>query len=104
MAALDLLQELVEIESPSYSPGVRRVAEICARELEAIGARTEFVGVAAIVGERGFVRRALARVCVRRSEARPRACESSSWAEASAMDTARHRFSKCECCCRCDGR
>jgi glutamate carboxypeptidase len=42
-ATLDLLQELVEIESPTYSPGVRRVAELYARELEALGARTQFV-------------------------------------------------------------
>src|SRR4051794_33933939 len=43
MAPLDLLRELVEIESPTFSPGVRRVAEVFARELEALGARTEFV-------------------------------------------------------------
>jgi glutamate carboxypeptidase len=42
-ATVDLLQELVEIESPTYSPGVRRVAEVYARELEALGARTQFV-------------------------------------------------------------
>ena len=35
---LELLQELVEIESPTYSPGVRRVAEACGRELEGLGA------------------------------------------------------------------
>jgi glutamate carboxypeptidase len=35
---LELLQELVEIESPTYSPGVRRVAEACRRELEGLGA------------------------------------------------------------------
>jgi glutamate carboxypeptidase len=40
---LDLLRELVEIESPTYSPGVRRVAEVCARELEALGARTHLL-------------------------------------------------------------
>ena len=43
MAALDLLRELVEIESPTYSPGVRRVAEVCARELEALGAVPRFL-------------------------------------------------------------
>jgi glutamate carboxypeptidase len=42
MNAPELLRELVEIESPTYSPGVRRVAEVCARELEALGARTRF--------------------------------------------------------------
>jgi glutamate carboxypeptidase len=40
---LDLLRELVEIESPTYSSGVRRVAEVCAGELEALGARTSFL-------------------------------------------------------------
>jgi glutamate carboxypeptidase len=43
MAVLDLLRELVEIESPTFAPGVRRVAEVCARELEALGARTTFL-------------------------------------------------------------
>jgi glutamate carboxypeptidase len=43
MAALDLLRELVEIESPTFSPGVRRVAEVCARELEELGARSRFL-------------------------------------------------------------
>ena len=43
MAVLDLLRELVEIESPTYSPGVRRVADVCARELEALAARTRFL-------------------------------------------------------------
>jgi glutamate carboxypeptidase len=43
MAALDLLRELVEIESPTYSAGVRRVAEVCARELDGLGARTRFL-------------------------------------------------------------
>jgi glutamate carboxypeptidase len=41
--APDLLREIVELESPTYSPGVRRVAEVCARELEALGARTRFL-------------------------------------------------------------
>ncbi len=40
-AALTLLQELVEIESPTYSPGVRAVAERVARELQALGARVD---------------------------------------------------------------
>jgi glutamate carboxypeptidase len=40
---LELLRELVEIESPTFSPGVRRVAEVCARELEPLGARTRFL-------------------------------------------------------------
>jgi glutamate carboxypeptidase len=43
MRTLDLLRELVEIESPTYSPGVRAVAERMARELEALGARIEFL-------------------------------------------------------------
>jgi glutamate carboxypeptidase len=40
---LDLLRELVEIESPTYSVGVRRVAEVCAHELEVLGARTSLL-------------------------------------------------------------
>src|SRR5919201_4093193 len=35
---LELLRELVEIESPTYSPGVRGVAERIGRELESLGA------------------------------------------------------------------
>src|SRR5262249_24364172 len=35
---LELLRELVEIESPTYSPGVRAIAERIGRELEALGA------------------------------------------------------------------
>ena len=35
---IELLRELVEIESPTYSPGVREVAERMGRELEALGA------------------------------------------------------------------
>jgi glutamate carboxypeptidase len=42
-APLDLLRELVEIESPTYSSGVRRVAERLAGELEAHGASTEIL-------------------------------------------------------------
>jgi glutamate carboxypeptidase len=51
MAPLDLLRELVEIESPSYSPGVRRVAEVCARELDGLGAKTYFLEGDHLVGE-----------------------------------------------------
>jgi glutamate carboxypeptidase len=40
---LDLLRELVEIESPTYSSGVRRVAEVCAHELQELGARSRFL-------------------------------------------------------------
>jgi glutamate carboxypeptidase len=36
---VSLLRELVELESPTYSPGVRRVAERTAVELERLGAR-----------------------------------------------------------------
>jgi glutamate carboxypeptidase len=36
---IELLRELVELESPSYSPGVRQVAERLGAELEALGAR-----------------------------------------------------------------
>jgi glutamate carboxypeptidase len=43
MGTLDLLRELVEIESPTYSPGVRTAAERMARELEALGARVELL-------------------------------------------------------------
>jgi glutamate carboxypeptidase len=35
---LELLRELVEIESPTYSPGVRDVAELMGHELDALGA------------------------------------------------------------------
>ncbi len=51
MEALELLRELVEIESPTYSPGVRRVAEVCARELDALGARTTFLDGDHLVAE-----------------------------------------------------
>jgi glutamate carboxypeptidase len=40
---LDLLRELVEIESPTYSAGVREVAELMAHELEALGATMEIL-------------------------------------------------------------
>jgi glutamate carboxypeptidase len=43
MAVLEVLRELVEIESPTYSPGVRRVGEVCARELEALGGHPRFL-------------------------------------------------------------
>jgi len=48
---LDLLRELVEIESPTYSGGVRRVAEVCARELEALGAHPRFLDGDHLVAE-----------------------------------------------------
>jgi glutamate carboxypeptidase len=51
MAVPDLLRELVEIESPTYSPGVRRVANVCARELEALGAQTLFLDGDHLVAE-----------------------------------------------------
>ena len=35
---VELLRELVEIESPTYSPGVREVAKRMSRELESLGA------------------------------------------------------------------
>jgi glutamate carboxypeptidase len=50
-APLDLLRELVEIESPTYSPGVRRVAEVFARELETLGAAVRFVDGDHLVAE-----------------------------------------------------
>jgi glutamate carboxypeptidase len=40
---IDLLRELVEIESPTYSAGVRAVAERMARELERLGASVEVI-------------------------------------------------------------
>ena len=40
---LELLRELVEIESPTYSSGVRRVAEVCAGTLESLGGRARFL-------------------------------------------------------------
>jgi glutamate carboxypeptidase len=42
-ARLDLLRELVEIESPSYSDGVREVAQRMAAELESLGATVEIL-------------------------------------------------------------
>jgi glutamate carboxypeptidase len=48
---LPLLRELVEIESPTYSSGVRRVAAVCARELEALGANTRLLEDDHLVGE-----------------------------------------------------
>jgi glutamate carboxypeptidase len=38
---LELLEELVEIESPAYSPGVRAMAERMAREFEGLGGDAE---------------------------------------------------------------
>ena len=35
--------DAVEIESPTYSAGVRAVAAVCARELESLGGRTRFL-------------------------------------------------------------
>ena len=40
--ALDLLRQLVEIESPTGSPGVRAVSERVAAELEALGGAASF--------------------------------------------------------------
>jgi glutamate carboxypeptidase len=40
---IDLLRELVEIESPTYSAGVRAVAERMARELGHLGATTQIL-------------------------------------------------------------
>jgi glutamate carboxypeptidase len=48
---VDLLRELVEIESPTYSPGVRRVAERLAEELAGLGATVEFRGEDHLVAE-----------------------------------------------------
>ena len=42
-APLDLLRELVEIESPTYSDGVRAVAERLVRELEELGGEARFL-------------------------------------------------------------
>jgi glutamate carboxypeptidase len=43
MPRLDLLRELVEIESPTYTPGVHAAAGRMARELEALGGRVELL-------------------------------------------------------------
>ena len=48
---LDLLRELVEIESPTYSPGVRVVAERMAAELEAFGAHVSLDGGGHLLAE-----------------------------------------------------
>ena len=50
-SALDLLRELVEIESPTYSDGVRAVAERMSRELEAVGANAEVLDGAHVRAE-----------------------------------------------------
>ena len=46
-----LLRELVELESPTYSPGVRVVAERMAAELEALGARVSLADGGHVVAE-----------------------------------------------------
>jgi glutamate carboxypeptidase len=51
VAVLEALRELVEIESPTYSPGVRPVAEVCARELAALGGRPRFLDGDHLVAE-----------------------------------------------------
>jgi len=48
---VDLLRELVEIESPTYSDGVRQVAERIAEELDALGAAVEFRGADHLLAE-----------------------------------------------------
>jgi glutamate carboxypeptidase len=48
---LSLLRELVEIESPTYSPGVRRVAARMADELDALGAGVRILDGDHVVAE-----------------------------------------------------
>lgn len=48
---LSLLRELVEIESPTYSPGVRRVAARMADELEALGSDVRILDGDHVVAE-----------------------------------------------------
>jgi glutamate carboxypeptidase len=48
---LSLLRELVEIESPTYSPGVRRVAARMADELDALGASVRLLADDHVVAE-----------------------------------------------------
>jgi glutamate carboxypeptidase len=48
---LDLLRELVEIESPTFSPGVRRVAERYAEELDSLGASVQLLDGDHVVAE-----------------------------------------------------
>jgi glutamate carboxypeptidase len=48
---LSLLRELVEIESPTYSPGVRRVASRMAEELDALGGRVRMLDGDHVVAE-----------------------------------------------------
>jgi glutamate carboxypeptidase len=48
---LTLLRELVEIESPTYSPGVRRVATRMAEELDALGGRVRMLDGDHVVAE-----------------------------------------------------
>lgn len=49
---LDLLRELVETESPTYSDGVRQVAERMAHELEVLGATVEVLDRCHVRAER----------------------------------------------------
>jgi glutamate carboxypeptidase len=49
---LDLLRELVETESPTYSDGVRQVAERMAYELEALGSTVEILDRCHVRAER----------------------------------------------------
>lgn len=49
--ALSLLRELVEIESPTYSPGVRDVAARMAEELEALGGSVRILDGEHVVAE-----------------------------------------------------
>ena len=50
-SALSLLRELVEIESPTYSPGVRDVAARMAEELEALGGSVRILDGDHVVAE-----------------------------------------------------
>jgi glutamate carboxypeptidase len=50
-AAISLLRELVEIESPTYSPGVRAVAARMAEELEALGGNVRILDGDHVVAE-----------------------------------------------------
>jgi glutamate carboxypeptidase len=52
-APVELLRELVEIESPPYSPGVLKVAKVMARELEMLGAAVTIVDGGHLTAELG---------------------------------------------------
>src|SRR6266702_3101956 len=52
---LDLLRELVEIESPTYSPGVRAVAERLGGELEMLGGSVSLLDGSHLCAELGGV-------------------------------------------------